>query len=126
MLNANPYQQYQQNAVNSATPGELTLQLYNGMVRFIKQGMKAVDENSIENANNYIIRAQNIINYLTETLDTDYEVSNNLISLYDFMSTRLMQANIHKDKSILEEVLGLAEELRDAWGQAVKQTAGKK
>lgn len=126
MLNVNPYQQYQQNAVKSASPGELTLSLYNGAVKFIKQAMMAVDEKNIEAANNTIIRTQDIISYLMDTLNPDYEISNNLMALYDYMNRRLTEANIKKDKSILEEVLGLVEELRDAWGQAVKLTAGKK
>lgn len=126
MLNVNPYQQYQQNAIKSASPGELTLSLYNGAVKFIKQAMMAVDEKNIEAANNTIIRTQDIISYLMDTLNPDYEISNNLMALYDYMNRRLTEANIKKDKSILEEVLGLVEELRDAWGQAVKLTAGKK
>lgn len=126
MLNANPYQQYRQNAVKSATPGELTLSLYNGAVKFIKQAIIAIDRTDIETANNTIIRAQDIFSYLMDTLNPDYEISNNLMALYDYINRRLMEANIRKDKSILNEILGLVEELRDVWGKAVKQTAGKK
>lgn len=125
-MNINPYQQYRENAIKSAPPGELTLALYNGIVKFIRQGMTAIDDKNIEGANNAIIRAQDIISYLMDTLNRDYEIANNLMSLYDYMKRRLVEANIKKNKAILEEVLGLVEELRDAWGQAVKQTGGRK
>ena len=126
MLNANPYQQYQQNAVTSASPGELTLSLYNGKIKFTKQAILAIDKGDIETANHTIIRTQEIISYLMDTLNNDYEISNNLSSLYDYMNRRLTEANIKKDKAILEEVLGLIEELRDTWGEALKLTAGRK
>lgn len=125
-MNINPYQQYRENAIKSASPGELTLALYNGIVKFIRQGITAIDDENIEGANNAIIRTQDIISYLMDTLNRDYEISNNLMSLYDYMQRRLVEANIKKNKAILEEVLGLVEELRDAWGQAVKQTGGRK
>ncbi len=126
MLNTNPYQQYQQNAVKSATPGELTLSLYNGKVKFIKQAILAVEKGDIETANHKIIRTQEIVSYLMDTLNPDFEISGNLLSLYDYMNRRLTEANIKKDKAILEEVLGLVKELRDTWEEAIKVTGGRK
>jgi flagellar protein FliS len=49
-----------------------------------------------------------------------YEISQSLALLYDYMYRRLIDANIKKDKDILEEVLGFAKELRDTWAQAMK------
>ena len=126
MLANNPYQQYKKNSVQSATPGDLTLSLYNGAVKFIKLGIIAIDEGNIQGANNAIVRAQEIIIYLMETLNHEYEISKNLSSLYDYINSRLLEANIKKDKQILEESLEMVKELRDTWGQAVKLTAGKK
>lgn len=120
MVNANPYQQYQQNSVMSADRGELTLMLYNGAVKFIKQGMKFTEEKNIEEAHNSIVRAQEIISHLNGTLNMEYELSQNLTMLYDYMNRRLMEANVKKDKQVLEEVLGLVEDLRGTWMQALK------
>ena len=116
----NPYQQYQQNVVNTSTPQELTLMLFNGLVKFLKLSIQGLEEKSIEKANNNIIRAQDIIAEFMNTLDMNYDVSHNLMSLYDYMRRRLEEANMKKDKAIAEEVLGYAEELRDTWGQAMK------
>ncbi|ACL74494.1 flagellar export chaperone FliS [Ruminiclostridium cellulolyticum] len=116
----NGYNQYKENSVYTATPEELTLMLYNGLVKFIMLAQSAIDDKNIEKANNSIIRAQDIILEFQVTLDMKYEVSNNLYSIYDYMHRRLVQANIKKDKDILEEVLGMAKELRDTWTQAMK------
>jgi len=116
----NPYQQYQQNAVMSAGRGELTLMLYDGAVKFIKQGIKAVDEKNIEGAHGAIVRAQEIVLHLGATLNMDFELSKSLALLYDYINRRLIEANAKKDKAVLAETLGLAEELRAAWAEAVK------
>ncbi len=117
---ANGYNQYKSNSINTATPEELTLMLYNGLVKYIMQAQAAVDAKNIEKANNGIVRAQAIITEFMSTLDMNYEVSQNLELLYDYMHRRLIEANVKKDKEILEEVLGMAKELRDTWAQAMK------
>ncbi len=116
----NAYAQYQNNAINTSSPQELTLMLYNGLVRFIKQSMQGVDEKNVVKAHNFNLRAQAILVELMSTLDKKYAISESFLPLYDFMYRRLMEANISKDKVMLEEVLGLAEDFRDTWAQAMK------
>jgi flagellar secretion chaperone FliS len=120
MLMNNAYSKYKENSVFTASPEELTLMLYNGLVKFIMQAQLSVEEKSLEKANRSIIRAQDIIMEFQTTLDMKYEISQNLALLYDYMYRRLLDANIKKDKAILEEVLGFAKELRDTWAQAMK------
>ena len=120
MMVNNGYNQYKENSVYTATPEELTLMLYNGLVKFIMLAQSAIDEKNIERANNSIIRAQDIVREFRVTLDMKYEVSKHLDSIYDYMYRRLIQANIKKDKDILEEVLAMAKDLRDTWTQAMK------
>ena len=114
------YSQYKENSVFTAAPEELTLMLYNGLVKFIMQAQAAIDDKNVEKANNSIIRAQDIVQHFQDTLDMKYEVSENLDALYDFMYRHLMEANIKKDKSMLDEVLNLVKDLRDTWSQAMK------
>lgn len=116
----NAYTQYQQNAINTASPQELTLMLYNGLVRFLKMAYEGINEKDIEKANTNIIKSQNIISEFMCTLDMKYEVSEGLMAIYDYMKRRLIEANLQKDASILEEMIGYAEELRDTWAQAMK------
>jgi len=120
MVSNNGYNQYKQNSINTATPEELTLMLYNGLVKFIMQAQTAIEEKNFEKANNSIIRSQDIIREFQVTLNMKYEVAHNLALIYDYMHRRLVEANIKKDKDILDEVLGFAKELRDTWAQAMK------
>lgn len=120
MTNSNGVSTYQKNAINLASPQELTLMLYNGLVRFTKLAIQGVEEKNIEMASNNMVRAQDIITEFMCTLDMQYEVSKNLMVLYEYMHKRLIEANIKKDLRILKEMLGFAEELRDTWAQAMK------
>jgi len=120
MLTNNGYNQYKENSINSATPEELTLMLYNGLVKFIMQAQTAIAASNIEKSNNSIIRAQAIVKEFQATLDMNYEVSEKLDSIYDYMYRRLVEANLKKDNSIIVEVLGYAKDLRDTWAQAMK------
>lgn len=120
MAIANPYQQYQQQSVMTASPGELTLMLYNGCIKFIRQAQSGIEAGDIEKANNSIIRCQDILEELMVTLKPEYEISASLSALYDYIYNRLIDANIAKDISILDEVLGLVTELRDTWAEVIR------
>lgn len=113
------YKTYQNNSVNTASGGELTLMLYNGCMKFIKQAMKNIDANDFESKNTNIQKAQNIIRELLITLDPKVEISKQFQPLYEFMLTQLMSANIDNDKQKLEEVLELVTEFRDTWKQVL-------
>ncbi|WP_405100367.1 flagellar export chaperone FliS [Oceanobacillus sp. FSL H7-0719] len=111
------YQTYQNNSVNTASGGELTLMLYNGCMKFIKQAMKDVEANNFEGKNTNIQKAQNIIRELLITLDPKVEISKQFQPLYEYMLTQLTAANIENDKQKLVEVLELVTEFRDTWKQ---------
>jgi flagellar secretion chaperone FliS len=116
----NPYQSYQQNSVNTASPGELTLMLYNGCLKFISLAKHAVQTKDIETKNTNIQKAQKIVQELMVTLNMDLEISQNLMPLYDYMNRRLIEANIKNDIAILVEVEGLVTEFRDTWKQVIQ------
>lgn len=120
MVTHNGLNQYKENSIKTSTPEELTLMLYNGLVKFLMQAQSAIELNNIEKANNSIIRAQAIIKEFQATLDMNYEVSESLDMLYDYMYRRLIEANIKKDNNIIVEILGYSKELRDTWAQAMK------
>ncbi|KQU20258.1 MULTISPECIES: flagellar export chaperone FliS [Peribacillus] len=116
----NPYQSYQQNSVNTASPGELTLMLYNGCLKFITLGKKAIAEKNFQEKNMNLIKAQKIIQELMVTLKMDLAISKELLSLYDYLNRRLIEANIKSDLDILEEVEGFVMEFRDTWKEAIQ------
>ncbi|SFH00594.1 flagellar export chaperone FliS [Sporolactobacillus nakayamae] len=122
---ASAYKSYQQNSVLTATPGELTLMLYNGCIKFIRQGKLAISEDNIENKNTYIQKAQNIIRELMVTLDQKQPVAKSMMQMYDYMNRRLIEANIKNDTAILDEVEGFVAEFRDTWKQVIEITQKK-
>lgn len=120
MINKSPYQNYQQNAILSAGPEELTTMLYSRLVKDLKQASDCIATGDIEAAHKSIVHAQDIIIHLMNTLNKDLEIGKNYDLLYEYMNHRLIEADLKKDVSILAEIRGFAEELRDAWVQAVK------
>ncbi|KPH76702.1 flagellar export chaperone FliS [Oceanobacillus caeni] len=116
------YSTYQNNTVNTASSGELTLMLYNGCMKFIKQAMKDIESNNFEAKNTNIQKAQNIIQELMITLDPKAEISKQIMPLYEYMHFQLKEANVKNDPVILEEVLGFVTEFRDTWKQVIIQT----
>lgn len=116
----NAQQVYMRNQYETASPAELTLQLYNGAIRFLDQAQKAITEGEIEIVNERLRKAQDIIQELLMTLDTTLEIGQQLSKLYDYMLYRLTQANVKKDTTMVEEVRNLLADLRDAWKEVVK------
>jgi len=116
----NPYKMYEQNSVTTASAGELTIMLYNGCLKFIKKAKQAIEKNNIEERNTNIQKAQNIIRELMVTLNMDYEVSKNMMALYDFIIQSLLEANIKNDLKKLEEAEQIVVDFRDTWKQVIQ------
>lgn len=118
----NAQQVYMRNQYETASPAELTLQLYNGAIRFLDQAQKAIVQGEIEIVNERLRKVQDIIQELLMTLDTTLEIGQQLSKLYDYMLYRLTQANVKKDAAMVEEVISLLTDLRDAWKEVVKHS----
>jgi|SRR5690625_783489 len=116
------YQAYQNNSVNTASGGELTLMLYNSCIKFIRQAIKDVEAKNFEQKNTHIQKAQRIIQELMLTLDQDINISKEILPLYDFMYYQLTEANIHNETRNLEDALSLAIEFRDTWKDVLLTT----
>ena len=122
----NPYSKIEDNAIFTASKEELTLMLYEGALKFINQAIDATENNDIAKANGLIIRVEDIIREFQITLDFQYEISNQLNSLYDYMHRRLIEANMNKDIEIMKEIRDMLREFRDMWKEAMstaRQTA---
>ncbi|HZK28036.1 MAG TPA: flagellar export chaperone FliS [Thermoclostridium sp.] len=119
-MNKQGYNQYKQNSIYTASPEELTLMLYNGLIKFIMKAQFSISKSDIEGANGNILRSQAIVTELAATVDEKYEISTSLIALYDYMNRRLIEANMKKNSEILEEVLTYAKQFRDTWEQAMR------
>lgn len=115
---------YLENAVLTASPEELTLMLYDGTIKFMNQALIYITAKNMAKANETIQKAQNIFGELMSTLNMDYEVSNDLYKMYDFIITSLIQANIKKDVPLIREMISLTRDLRNTWAEAMKLAKG--
>ncbi|MDQ0269085.1 flagellar export chaperone FliS [Cytobacillus purgationiresistens] len=111
----NPYQKYQQASVNTATPAELALMLYNGCLKFISLAKRAIEQSEVEKRNEYIQKSQDIIQEFMVTLNNDVAMSADLMRIYDFILRRLIDANTHSDLSALGEAESMVLDLRNTW-----------
>lgn len=116
------YQAYQNNAVNTASGGELTLMLYNGCIKFIKQAIKEMNAQNYEAKNKNIQKAQNIIQELMVTLDPKVEITAQILPLYEYMHYQLKEGNVKNEVTLLEEALQLVTEFRDTWKAVILKT----
>lgn len=119
MAITNPYAAYKQNSVNTS-PGELTLMLYNGCLKFIHQAKSSLENENFQEMNLSSQKAQAIISELMLTLDTSYPIFQNMLVLYEFVNSRLIDGNIKKDSEKFEEASAIITEFRDTWKQAIQ------
>lgn len=122
----NAAEAYKRQQIMTATPEALTLMLYNGCLKFIDEGIQSVKDKKWEDANTSLQKAQNIISEFRITLDMDYDISKQLMPLYNYTYDRLVEGNIKSDVAMLEEAKGIIKELRDAWAQAMKKARQEK
>ncbi|SDY61218.1 flagellar export chaperone FliS [Tindallia californiensis] len=114
---ANPYLQSQ---VMTASPQELVVMLYDGAIRFINQAVAAIEKKDMEKAHHFNMRAQNIFLELMNGLDQEYEISDELFKMYEFIHYHLIAANSEKSIEKLKETVNLTREMRDTWKQAME------
>jgi len=116
----NGYANYANNKILTASPAQLTLMLYDGAIKFCNIAIVGIEANDIEKAHNNIRKVQKIIEEFRSTLDFKYPVAKDFDRIYEYLLYRLRQANIHKDKEMLEEVLKHLRTMRGTWEEVMK------
>ena len=106
----------------TASPAELSLMLYEGAIKFCNIAIIAIEQKDIEKAHINIVKANNIIMEFQITLDRKYPVAQEFENVYDYIYNRLVEANMKKDKEIVEEVLLHLRGLRDTWKEVMRLT----
>lgn len=117
----NPYEEYTRNKILTATPAEVTLMLYEGAIKFCNIAIMAVEQKEIEKAHINIMKTQRIIEEFRNTLDRKYAVSEDFDRVYVYLLRRLFEANMKKDKEILEEVNTHLRSMRDTWKEVMRR-----
>lgn len=119
---------YRANAILTASPGQLVLMLYDGILKSLALAQEAFkqpenDPRRIEMINHHLIKAQSIITELQAGLNMDQggEFAKTMHRLYDYHNRRLLEANLRKQIEPVLEVERLVREIRDAWAQMLAQ-----
>nr|WP_148929718.1 flagellar export chaperone FliS [Paenibacillus methanolicus] len=111
---------YLETTIQTATPAQLLIMLMDGAIRFSKQAVEAINEQRNQEANEFLLKTQNIISEFIITLDRTSPLADNLLSLYEYYQHLLIQANIKKDAAPVEEVIGYLVEMKETWIQAAR------
>lgn len=125
----NPYlNQYKKAQVQTASPEQILIMLYDGAIRFLNQAKVHMQNSDIEQSHTNIIKAQRILTEFMSSLDMDLggEMAENLFNLYEYLHHRLVQANIKKDTEAIDEVLEHLRGLKATWEEAIKIAAKEK
>ena len=128
MNSAKKLNAYRVNAVSTASAENLVVMLYDGAIRFLGMAIRAFEKDDPLDFNltvhTNITKTQAIIRELSRSLDLEKagELGDSLVSLYDYFDTRLQEANIQKDKAIIEEIIERIGELRDAWNESLNKS----
>lgn len=121
----NPYSKYKEQSVMTMTPGEMLIRLYDEAIKQLSGAVLYIGEKSYGKANTAMQKTQKILSYLTSTLNFKYDIANNLEALYDYFNYQIVNANIHKDAKLIEEIIPMITGLRDAFAQADRLSKNK-
>ena len=116
---------YQDMKVQTASPAQIMIMLYDGAIRFSLQAKKKIEEKDFEGKGDFISKTQAIIDELMNSLDFTIapDLCTNLQKLYIYINERLTHANIQLDPEAMDEVIQLLNTLRDGWKQALASDA---
>lgn len=115
-----PYSQYLENQIKTATPGKLLVMTFDAAIRFTRGAKMAMQERKLDDQSTSIRKAQNLLIELMNSINhkVDPQLASNLDALYTYMFDRLTHANINDDAGALDEVVSILYDLRTTWAEA--------
>lgn len=114
-------EQYLETQVQTASPQELVLMLYDSAIKQGRMACRAIEKKDYEKSHRSLVRMQDILHALIDGLDHTIPLAQNLYALYDFMLHELIVANTKKDVQKVENVLEFLVDLRETWAQALER-----
>ncbi len=125
MSNTGNTNEYLKTKVMTASPEQLTMMLYDGVVRFSEQAREALINKDFETSYNLIVKAQNIVSEFLSTLKDDYspEISSQMRGLYLFCYQRLVESNLKRDVEKLDDAIKILRHMRETWSLLLEKIA---
>lgn len=115
--------EYLRNTVMTATPEQLQLMLYDGAIRFSTQAREALANSDFETSCEKLLRAQRIVLEMRNGLrpEVNLELCEQMAALYDFVYNRLIDANMQRDPTAIDEALRILEHQRETWSILIQK-----
>lgn len=110
---------YKKASVNTLDQNKLIIMLYDGAIKNSNFAVQYMESGEIEKVHDSLIKTKNIVTELLATLNMEQggEIAKNLKSLYSYMFSQLIEANMEKKSEPVLTVIDLLKELRGAWVQ---------
>ena len=124
MINSRPQDAYRRQDILTANSVDLIVMLYDALKKNIILGKRGIIKNDLQAAHKHLMKAQDIVSELMKCLDMNYEISDELLSIYSYALRNLAEANIKKDAEPLEPILEMVDELRGAWAEVSGKIRG--
>lgn len=127
MYSKNAYNAYKQNSINYASKEQMLLIILDAAVKYSQTGRQAIEDGDIKKAHENIMKTQDIFYELMTALEVEKADNwgRKLMAVYEYITKKLTEANIKKQKKILDEIIPLIEEVRDMWYKASKLAVTK-
>lgn len=131
MAYQNGYNAYQKTNISTASQGRLVVLLYEGAIKQLNTALTYINSDgkilpsNIEKYGICIQKTQNIITELQVSLDMEKggDIAKNLMSLYLYFHELLTDASINQDKTKIDFVLDMLNQLVTSWRQIASSTA---
>ncbi|WP_024345532.1 flagellar export chaperone FliS [Lacrimispora indolis] len=112
------YQHYKEQTVNTMTPGEMLNLLYDELLKRLTRAELALEKDDFELFEQSVQRAVDIVTYLKDTLNHNYEISAELRRMYDFFLYEFSRIRAGRNSEVIKEVRPLIIDLREAFKEA--------
>jgi len=123
MINSRPQDAYRRQDVLTANSVDLIVMLYDALKKNLILGKRGIAKQDIDSAHRHLMKAQEIVTALISSLDMNYQISEDLLAIYEFIIRSAEEANVRKDAATIEPLIEIVEELRSAWEEI--RSAGK-
>ena len=117
MISSRPQDVYRRQDVLTANSLDLIVMLYDALKKNLTLGKRGIAKNDVSGAHKTLMKAQEIVCALINSLDMNYQISEELLAIYEFILRTTEEANMRKDASLLEPIIEIVDELRSAWNE---------
>lgn len=119
----NGYEQYKMQSVNTMTRSEMLLLLYDELIKRLTRAQIALGDKNYDLFEKSVQRSRDIVHYLDQTLNMEYQISYELRRMYEFFLFELCRLQAGRNPAVVDELKPLVADLRDAFKEASKTAA---